>query len=42
MRQRVSRLGLGRDALSVFQKVENHLGAIWNFIHYYNKSLSAL
>lgn len=37
MRQRISRLV--RKTLSFSKKFENHLGAIWNFIHYYNMSL---
>lgn len=37
LRQRVSRLV--RKTLSFSQKVENHIGAIWYFIHYYNASL---
>lgn len=37
MRQRVSRLV--RNTLSFSKKIENHLGAIWYFIHHYNKSL---
>ena len=36
-RQRVSRLV--RKTLSFSKKVENHMGAIWNFIHYYNKTI---
>lgn len=34
LRQRVSRLV--RKTLSFSKKLENHIGAIWNFIHYYN------
>ena len=37
LRQRVSRLV--RKTLSFSKKVENHLGAIWLFIHHYNASL---
>ena len=37
MRQRISRLV--RKTLSFSKKVENHVGAIWYFIHYYNASL---
>jgi IS1 family transposase/transposase-like protein len=37
MRQRISRLV--RKTLSFSKKIENHIGAIWNFIHYYNSSL---
>lgn len=35
LRQRVSRLV--RKTLSFSKKLENHRGAIWNFIHYYNE-----
>ena len=37
MRQRVSRLV--RKTLSFSKKVENHIGAIWYFVHHYNVSL---
>jgi len=37
MRQRISRLV--RKTLSFSKKMGNHIGAIWNFIHYYNDSL---
>ena len=37
LRQRVSRLV--RKTLSFSKKLENHIGAIWYFIHHYNKSL---
>lgn len=37
MRQRVSRLV--RKTLSFSKKVENHIGAIWLFVHHYNASL---
>ena len=37
LRQRVSRLV--RKTLSFSKKVENHIGAIWYFIHHYNQSL---
>jgi len=37
MRQRVSRLV--RKTLSFSKKIENHIGAIWFFIHHYNSSL---
>ncbi len=37
LRQRVSRLV--RKTLSFSKKLENHLGAIWYFIHHYNASL---
>jgi IS1 family transposase len=39
MRQRISRLV--RETLSFSKKLENHIGAIWYFIHHYNASLSA-
>ncbi|MBW4596850.1 MAG: IS1 family transposase [Brasilonema angustatum HA4187-MV1] len=39
LRQRVSRLV--RKTLSFSKKSENHIGAIWNFIHHYNASLPA-
>ena len=37
LRQRVSRLV--RKTLSFSKKMENHIGAIWYFIYYYNASL---
>jgi len=37
LRQRVSRLA--RKTLSFSKNLENHIGAIWYFIHYYNTSL---
>lgn len=37
IRQRVSRLV--RKSLSFSKKLENHLAAIWSFVHYYNASL---
>lgn len=37
MRQRISRLV--RATLSFSKKLENHIGAIWYFIHYYNACL---
>ena len=37
MRQRVARLV--RKTLSFSKKLENHIGAIWLFIHHYNASL---
>lgn len=37
LRQRVSRLV--RKTLSFSKSVENHIGAIWYFIHHYNQSL---
>lgn len=36
-RQRISRLV--RKTLSFSKKIENHIGAIWYFIHYYNGSI---
>jgi insertion element IS1 protein InsB len=37
MRQRISRLV--RKTLSFSKKIENHIGAIWFFVHHYNQSL---
>jgi insertion element IS1 protein InsB len=37
LRQRVSRLV--RKSLSFSKSLDNHIGAIWYFIHAYNKSL---
>ena len=37
LRQRVSRLV--RKTLSFSKKLENHIGAIWYFIHHYNQTL---
>ena len=37
LRQRISRLV--RKTLSFSKSLENHIGAIWYFIHYYNASL---
>ena len=37
LRQRVSRLV--RKTLSFSKSLENHIGAIWYFVHAYNKSL---
>ncbi|MBW4657684.1 MAG: hypothetical protein KME15_03350 [Drouetiella hepatica Uher 2000/2452] len=37
LRQRVSRLV--RKTLSFSKKTENHIGAIWYFVHHYNLSL---
>ena len=37
MRQRISRLV--RKTLSFSKKIENHIGAIWYFVHHYNASL---
>ena len=37
LRQRVSRLV--RKTLSFSKKIENHIGAIWLFVHHYNASL---
>ena len=39
MRQRISRLV--RSTLSFSKKIENHIGAIWYFIHHYNASVEA-
>ncbi|HLP87031.1 MAG TPA: IS1 family transposase, partial [Nostocaceae cyanobacterium] len=38
-RQRISRLV--RSALSFSKKLENHIGAIWYFIHHYNSCIAA-
>lgn len=38
LRQRMSRLV--RKALSFSKKIENHIGAIWYFVHAYNASLA--
>jgi IS1 family transposase len=37
-RQRISRLV--RKTLSFSKKIENHVGAIWNFIHHYNANMA--
>ncbi len=37
LRQRISRLV--RKTLSFSKSLENHIGAIWYFIHHYNESL---
>lgn len=37
LRQRVSRLV--RKTVSCSKKLENHIGAIWYFVHHYNASL---
>jgi insertion element IS1 protein InsB len=37
LRQRVSRLV--RKTLSFSKKLDNHVAAIWNFIHYYNEQI---
>ncbi|HLP91436.1 MAG TPA: IS1 family transposase [Nostocaceae cyanobacterium] len=39
LRQRISRLV--RSALSFSKKLENHIGAIWYFIHHYNSCIAA-
>ncbi|EAW36217.1 putative transposase B [Lyngbya sp. PCC 8106] len=39
LRQRVSRLV--RKTLSFSKKLENHIDAIWNFIHYYNSAIAS-
>ena len=38
LRQRISRLV--RKTLSFSKKIENHIGAIWYFVHHYNASLA--
>jgi insertion element IS1 protein InsB len=38
-RQRISRLV--RKTLSFSKKLENHIGAIWLFVHHYNATLAA-
>lgn len=38
LRQRISRLV--RKTLSFSKKLENHIGAIWYFIHHYNSCLA--
>lgn len=38
LRQRISRLV--RQSLSFSKKLQNHIGAIWYFIHYYNARLA--
>ena len=40
VRQRVSRLV--RKTLSFSKKLENHIGAVWNFIHHYNAGTGSL
>ena len=40
LRQRVSRLV--RKTLSFSKKIENHIGAIWNFVHYYNSNIAPI
>jgi IS1 family transposase len=37
LRQRVSRLV--RKTLSFSKKLDNHIAAIWNFIHHYNEQI---
>lgn len=37
LRQRISRLV--RQSLSFSKKLDNHIGAIWNFIHHYNQKI---
>ena len=39
LRQRISRLV--RKTLSFSKKLENHLGAIWYFIHHYNEAIAS-
>jgi IS1 family transposase len=38
LRQRVPRLG--RKTLSFSKNMKNHIGALWNFIHHYNRPLA--
>jgi insertion element IS1 protein InsB len=38
VRQRVSRFV--RKTLSFSKKLENHIGAIWNFVHHYNSEIA--
>lgn len=38
LRQRVSRLV--RKTLSFSKKIQNHIGAIWNFVHHYNSEIA--
>lgn len=38
LRQRISRLV--RKTLSFAKKLENHIGAIWYFVHHYNAALA--
>ena len=33
-------VGLKRKMLSFSKKIEVHIGAIWNFIHYYNAEIA--
>ncbi len=40
LRHRISRLV--RKSLSFSKSLENHVGALWNFVHYYNQNLSAI
>ena len=40
VRQRVGRLV--RKSLSFSKKIDNHIGAVWNFIHHYNESLCTI
>jgi insertion element IS1 protein InsB len=40
LRQRISRLV--RKTLSFSKKLENHIGAIWYFIHHYNETRALL
>ncbi|MBO8087598.1 MAG: hypothetical protein J7D61_16305, partial [Marichromatium sp.] len=37
LRQRISRLV--RKSLAFSKNQENHLGALWNFIHHYNATM---
>ncbi len=38
MRQRISRLV--RSTLSFSKNINNHIGAIWNFVHHYNANIA--
>ncbi|KJR42600.1 transposase, IS1 family [Candidatus Magnetoovum chiemensis] len=38
MRQRIPRLV--RSTLSFSKKLQNHIGAVWNFIHHYNSNIA--
>jgi insertion element IS1 protein InsB len=40
LRQRLSRLV--RKTLSFSKKLENHIGAIWYFVHHYNTSRACI
>jgi len=38
MRQRISRLV--RSTLSFSKNINNHIGAVWNFVHHYNADIA--